>query len=68
MANYKFVFQDEKRQQNIGKVNGFPIGQQGEYKLRIWLERNGETVSTSEPMILTVVHSKPEYPTATIPA
>jgi hypothetical protein len=62
LADYSFVFLPGQRQQNAGKVIGFPIGQQGNYKLRIWLEREGQAVASSEPMIIGVEHVKPEVP------
>jgi hypothetical protein len=37
---------------------GFPIGQEGRYTLKMWLEYGGSTIFEATPIIVTVNHKK----------
>jgi hypothetical protein len=48
----KIKVETGKRSQVTAQILGFPIGQQGFYTIRVWLEQNGPKVS--EPIVFKI--------------
>jgi Family of unknown function (DUF6941) len=55
----KFVLQDDKRHQNTIQMQGFPMGQQGRYEIKIWLDIEGAIVFPPQSIYFRVVWQKP---------
>lgn len=45
-------------QQVVLNGMGFPIGQEGPYTLKMWLEHGGSTIFESTPIVVTVKHER----------
>jgi hypothetical protein len=43
-AKNPLKIEPKKRSQNVVRIGGFPIGQEGTYTVRTWLEENGQRV------------------------
>lgn len=55
----KFTLEPGRKHQILNPVLGLPIGQQGDCKVNMWLEQNGETVFRARPIALQVKHAIP---------
>jgi hypothetical protein len=49
---------DKTHQQIFAMGTGFPIGQEGSYTLRMWLEHGGSVVFESSPIIIRVNYQR----------
>ncbi len=58
----KFVMKVGRRQQVKMPVMGFPVGQQGNVTVRMWLEHAGNVVIEAHPIHLEVKHTPPPQP------
>jgi len=54
-----FTFINEMPHRNQQNIVGFPIGQQGTYLLRVWLEKDGNRISDVTSYEMGVSHSIP---------
>jgi len=59
---FKFVFQATKRQQVRIQLQAFPVGQQGKYTIRMWLEHKGSVVVEPRSIQLEVQHAQVPEP------
>ncbi len=61
----KFVMKPGERQHNAVSILGLPIGQKGDYTIRMWLENKGEMVFEPVEVRLEVeIERKPATPAA----
>lgn len=54
-----FVFQNAGTYRNHQNVFGFPVGQEGTYIIRVWLEKDGARVSDVGTRRMQVIHTLP---------
>jgi hypothetical protein len=52
----KLLMISRRRIQTIAPISGFPIGQQGFYTVRLWLELDGVSICEPRPIIIEVKH------------
>ncbi|MFZ0771323.1 MAG: hypothetical protein WCA49_06105 [Candidatus Sulfotelmatobacter sp.] len=55
----RFVFNSAGIHRNHQNILGFPIGQQGTYKIRVWLEKDGKPISEIAIREMKVIHKLP---------
>ena len=55
----KFVMQPDIKQQIKAPMMGFPIGQQGTYLVRMWLEHAGRVIVEPRPIRLELKYEPP---------
>jgi hypothetical protein len=56
----KFVMRPGRKQQIKNPVLGFPVGQQGNVTVRLWLEHAGNVIFEARPILLEVKHAPPD--------
>lgn len=62
---FKFTFASDKtHQQNTGNVLGFPIGREGTYTVKMWLEHNNAIVCEPPTISLRVKYDRTESPSS----
>ncbi len=54
-----FTFTNDRPHRNQQNIIGFPIGQEGNYTLRVWLEKDGNPISEVNSYEMAVSHSIP---------
>lgn len=54
-----FVFEKPGTHRNHQNILGFPVGQEGAYAIRVWLEKDGSRISEVSTRQLNVVHKIP---------
>jgi hypothetical protein len=54
-----FIFNVAGTQRNHQDILGFPVGQEGSYRVRVWLEKHGEIVSEVGTREMKVIHKIP---------
>ncbi len=65
-APLPFEIKNDETHRNILNIVGFPIGQQGKYTLRMWLElESGEVATKVFTYTLTVSHQRVAQPVST---
>lgn len=65
IAKSKFNIEPSKRAQMSMQIQGFPIGQTGEYKIRTWIEENDKRVSDPIQFGIEVILNFTSAPTGT---
>lgn len=54
-----FVFNVAGTQRNHQDILGFPVGQEGTYHVRVWLEKDGKVISEVHTRKMKVIHKLP---------
>jgi hypothetical protein len=54
-----FVFEKPGTHRNHQNIIGFPVGQEGAYTIRVWLEKDGKPISEIGTRQMNVVHKIP---------
>ncbi len=52
----EFRFEEGKNHQIAINMTGFPLGQQGDVTVNVWIERNGRKIKQVDPWFVNVVH------------
>lgn len=65
IAKVKFNIEPSKRAQMNVQIQGFPIGQAGEYKIHTWIEENNKKISDPIQFGIEVIINFAAAPTAT---
>jgi hypothetical protein len=58
----KFVMQRDKRQQSTAQLSGFPLGQQGLYTVRLWLQHGDAIIIGPLETHIKMRHERQENP------